>query len=80
MIHCSHSVVTLPVFILHNVLCTALYMYSLISFCDDELRQARKLRFILFNMDYKWLALLSFVVHDLAPRVEKGQRPLVYSL
>ena len=38
-------------------------MYSLISFSDDELRQARKLRFILLNMDFKWLALLSFVVH-----------------
>ena len=39
------------------------YMYSLISFSDDELRQARKHRFILLNMDFKWLALLSFVVH-----------------
>ena len=38
------------------------YMYSLIYFSDDELRQARKLRFILLNMDFKWLALLSFVV------------------
>ena len=38
-------------------------MYSLIYFSDDELRQARKLRFILLNMDFKWLVLLSFVVH-----------------
>ena len=36
-------------------------MYSLIYFSDDELRQAQKLRFILLNMDFKWLALLSFV-------------------
>ena len=37
-------------------------MYSLISFSDDELRQAQKLRFILLNLDFKWLALLSFVI------------------
>ena len=36
-------------------------MYSLISFSDDELRQARKPRIILLSMDFKWLALLSFV-------------------
>ena len=48
-------------FILHNVLCTALICTVLFYFSDDELSQARKLRFILLNMDFKWLALLSFV-------------------
>ena len=38
-------------------------MYSLISFSDDKLRQAQKLRYILLNMDFKWLALFSLVVH-----------------
>ena len=51
-------------FILYNVLCTALICTVLFYFSDDELRQARKLRFILLNMDFKWLALLSFVVHQ----------------
>ena len=50
-------------FILYNVLCTALICTVLFYFSDDELSQARKLRFILLNMDFKWLALLSFVVH-----------------
>ena len=34
-----------------------------ISLMMSLLRQARKLRFILLNMDFKWLALLSFVVN-----------------
>ena len=49
-------------FILHNVLCTALICTVLFYFSDDELSQAGKLSFILLNMDFKWLALLSFVI------------------
>ena len=51
-------------FILYNVLCTALICTVIFLFSDDELRQARKLRIIfLLNMNFKWLALFSFVVH-----------------
>ena len=35
---------------------------------DNELRQARKLRFILFNMDFKWLALLSFICSKISKK------------
>ena len=39
-------------------------MYSLIYFSDDELRQARNLRFILLNMDFKSLEDNSFKFID----------------